>query len=109
MGAVIKVFWWITLWIMFSFGCLCAPFIALLIPFRIHSQYLHTILKASDRLVAAELGFSGLLLLSTELAYTDKYKFLRSGIAIIDEQHCADSAYTEGAYCRLKDHSIRVK
>lgn len=61
---------------------------------------------AADRLIAAILGFSGKLMLSTELSYNNRLSWMRRGLDEIEPGHCTNSAYSEGAYCRLKDHTM---
>jgi len=62
-------------------------------------------IKAVDRMDAALLGFSGRQMLSTELIYETRLIWIRKALDEVEPNHCAESAYDEGAYCRLKDHT----
>lgn len=100
-----KYLWMLFLWLMFTFGCFLAPFLALAIPFT-RRQYVHRFVRAADRLCAALLGFSGRQMLSTELAHDGRFRWMRNMLNEIEENHCEESAYEEGAYCRLSDRRL---
>lgn len=99
------------LWVAFSFGCIVAPFmaIALLIPRIRRIPYMMNFVKAADRMTAAELGFSGRFMLSTECAHAPCLQRLRDILNEIEENHCESSAYEEGVYCKISDHTIGYK
>jgi hypothetical protein len=98
-------FWAVVLWLIFSIGCLCAPFIAIAImfPFTRKLKYMQRFVRAADRLCAAMLGFSGRQMISTELTHATYLMWMRNALDLIQPNHCAESAYEEGAYCRLSD------
>ena len=100
-----RYFWVFVLWLIFSFGCFCAPFIAIAIafPFTRNLHYMQRFIRAADRLCGAMLGFSGRQMISTELTHASRLMWMREVIDIIDPHHCEESAYEEGAYCRLSD------
>lgn len=95
--------WVVFLWFMFSVGCFCAPFIAMVIPFTHDIKYLQRFIRAADRLCAAMLGFSGRQMLSTELTHDTRLAWMYNLLNEIEPGHCEESAYEEGAYCRLSD------
>jgi hypothetical protein len=97
------------LWIMFSVGCSIAPMIAIVYPFNTGNRYLSNFIKSADRLAATMLGFSGRAMLSTELAHEPRMTWMRDWLNEIEPGHCLDSAFTEGAYCRLSDRTIGIK
>lgn len=101
-----RALWVFLLWFIFSVGCLAAPFLALTIPFTKKLSYIQVFVRAADRLCAAMLGFSGRLLLSTELSHAPQFRWIHDALEEIDPQHCERSAYSEGAYCRLSDHKL---
>lgn len=100
-----KLIWVVFLWLMFSGGCLCAPFIAIAIafPFTRKLKYMQRFIRAADRLCAAMLGFSGRQMLSTELTHDTRLAWMHDLLEEIQPGHCEQSAYEEGAYCRLSD------
>ena len=104
-----KYIWVLFLWLMFSFGCFLAPFLAMTIPFTRNISYIQRFVRAADRLCAALLGFSGRHMLSTELSHNERLKWMHDMLEEIDPNHCVESAYEEGAYCRLKDRTIGYK
>lgn len=99
------------LYVIFSAGCIIAPFVAWLLMFPAFRRmtYLVNYVKAADRLMAAQLGFSGRFTLSTECAHERCYRWMHDMLNEIDENHCEESMYTEGAYCRLSDRKIGYK
>ena len=106
----LRKFWFIfVLWLMFSFGCFCVPFLAIVYPWFKHRGYMQNVVKAADRMCAALLGFSGRQMLSTELIYETRLMWMRKELDNIEKNHCEESAYEEGAYCRLKDHKSGSK
>jgi hypothetical protein len=106
-----KFVWVLFLWFLFSIGCYCAPFIALAIaiPATRRSRYMQFFIRAADRLCAAMLGFSGRLMLSTELANEPRLHWMYYLLNEIETNHCEESVYEEGAYCRLYDRRLGVK
>lgn len=108
----VRVFMWVTfLWFLFTFGCLCAPIIAIAIamPFTRRLHYIQRFVRAADRLCAAMLGFSGRHMLSTELTYSTYLVWMRNLLNEIQPNHCEDSAYEEGAYCKISDRKIGIR
>lgn len=99
------------LFIAFTIGCWLAPFFAfaLLVPAIRKHEYILNFVKAADRMLAALLGYSGRFMLSTECAHAPCLLKLRNALDWLEENHCADSAYNEGAYCRISDHKIGHK
>jgi hypothetical protein len=98
------------LWLTFCVGCALAPVAFLVLPlFPKRKRYLWNVLCAADRLMAAMFGFSGHHMLSTECAHATEYTWLRDLLNMIEPNHCAESAYNEGAYCRLSDRTIGRK
>lgn len=97
------------LWIAFTAGCLVAPFVAIAFLFFKHNHYLGNFARAADRMDAAILGFSGRHMLSTELNYSDRLKWIKKCLYIIDKKHCEEAAYDEGVYCRLTDRTLGKK
>lgn len=65
--------------------------------------------RAADRLCASMLGFSGRHMLSTELTYCQQYGWMRRILDEIQDRHCEESAFEEGAYCRLSDRKIGTR
>jgi len=102
-----KVTWIICLWFIFTVGCFFAPLLAIVIPFFKRHTYIYNFVLAADRMCAALLGFSGRLTLSTEVTHEMRwvYKMLNE----IEENHCEESAYNEGAYCRISDRKLGHK
>jgi hypothetical protein len=100
----------VALWLFFLFGCWVAPFLA---PFYVMFKmdgYTQRCIDAADRLCNALLGGSGRVMLSTELAYSEKMKWMRRALDDIAQgPHCQKSAFNEGPYCRLTDHRVRAK
>lgn len=103
-----KYLWILFLWIMFTFGCFLAPFLAMMIPFT-RREYIVRFVKAADRMLAAMLNYSGRNMLSTELAHDTSFKWMHDMLNEIDENHCEESAYAEGAYCRLSDRRLGIR
>lgn len=99
-----KLVWLFLLWILFSVGCIAAPVLALAFPILKRFSYPRQVLHAADRLCAALLGFNGRNMLSTELAQTDHW--MHGVLNTIEKNHCEESAYAEGAYCRLSDRRL---
>jgi hypothetical protein len=62
---------------------------------------------AADRMCAAMLGYSGRVTLSTECIHSANWLYLI--LNEIEDNHCEDSAFIEGAYCRLSDHQLGDK
>jgi hypothetical protein len=95
----------------FTIGCWLAPLfvLALLFPSIRKIEYIMNFVKAADRMLAAVLGYSGRFMLSTECAHAPCLAKLRDVLDWLEENHCAKSAYGEGAYCRLSDHKIGHK
>jgi hypothetical protein len=91
------------LWCLFTLICFAAPFIAILFPMYRKRSYLRRIVKTADCLVASVLGFSGVFTLSAELAHSKKYKWLHDMLNMIEEDHCENELFEEGAYCRIRD------
>jgi hypothetical protein len=106
-----KFMFLIALWMFFTLGCVCAPILALLlaVPYFWRCKYMQNFVKAVDRMCAAELGFSGRAMLSTELVFTSRLGWVRRGLDECEENHCLKSVYVEGPYCRLSDREIRAK
>jgi hypothetical protein len=65
--------------------------------------YMQRFIRAVDRLCAAMLGFSGRQMISTELVHAERLLWMRDWLETINPHHCEESAYEEGAYCRLSD------
>lgn len=97
------------LWLAFTAGCLASPIVVPLLPFVRRHRYSFFVLCAADRLMAALLGFSGRVTLSAELAHSNKYPWLRDSLNRIEPNHCEESAYSEGVYCRLSDRTLGHK
>jgi hypothetical protein len=99
------------LFMAFTIGCWLAPLlvIALLVPPIRKREYIVNFVKAADRLMAAMLGYSGRFMLSTECAHAPCLLKLRNVLDWLEADHCASSAYNEGAYCRLSDKKIGYK
>lgn len=106
-----KIGFALILWVCFTAGCLIAPIVAilLLIPAVWKTDYIRNFVKAADRLCAAELGFSGRVMLSTELVYSSRLQWMRKGLDECEPDHCLKSVYVESPYCRLSDNQIRCK
>ena len=109
-----KALFVLVLWICFSFGCVMAPFIAILliIPAVWKTDYIRNFVKAADRLCAAQLGYSGRMMLSTELVFSSRLQWMRKSLDEIDQNgdgHCLECVYTEGPYSRLSDKQLRCK
>jgi len=102
-----KSIWVLFLWLIFTFGCLCAPIIAITFPFIKKYKYIFNFIMAADRMCAAMLGFSGRLTLSSEC--THEMKWMRNMLNEIEENHCEESAFSEGAYCRISDRKLGHK
>ena len=104
---LIRVCLWASmLWTIFTFGCYLAPILAIVlltIPFTRKLKYVQRVLRAADRLCAAMLGFSGRQMLSTEIIHAPHFTWMYNMLNEIEENHCEESAYEEGAYCRLSD------
>jgi hypothetical protein len=99
----------LTLWILFAIGCFAAPFLVIVYPYFKKHGYTRNIVKAADRMCAALLGFTGRQMLSTELIQGTRLIWMREELDEIQPRHCEESAYEEGAYCRLTDHQIGTK
>jgi hypothetical protein len=97
------------LWFIFAIGCFIAPFMAILLPIFKHNTYIRHFVMSADRMCAAMLGFSGRVTLSTECNHAMRYFWLHNVLNDIEENHCEDSAYGEGAYCRLSDRQLGDK
>ena len=99
------------LWLAFTFGCVMAPIFAilLLIPSVRRIDYFNNFEKAADRMAAAECGYSGRFMLSTEAAHAPCLKKLHDVLNWLDDGHCESSAFSEGAYCRISDHKLGYK
>jgi len=97
------------LWLAFAAGCFVAPFMVPVLPLVRRRRYSFFALCAADRLMAALLGFSGRVTLSAELSHSDRYPWLRDSLNRIQPNHCEESAYSEGAYCRISDHTLGDK
>jgi len=97
------------LWVLFSLCCFIAPFVAIGFVFYPKHSYMRRFVKAADRTVAAVLGFSGRFMLSTEVAFAPKWKWLHDVLNAIQHQHCEIEAFEEGAYCRLSDKGLGTK
>jgi len=106
-----KALFAITLWVCFAFGCLIAPLVAILlvIPAVWKIDYFRNYVKAADRLCAAELGYSGRVMLSTELVYSTRLQWMRKALDECETDHCVNSAHLESPYCRLSDRQLRAK
>lgn len=104
-----KIIFVLLLWIAFSLGCFLAPFLALVLPFYHKNIYTKNFIKAADRMTAAMLGFSGQLLLSTEVLNYNKLRWLHLILNELEPNHCEDSAFGEGAYCRISDKKMGIK
>jgi hypothetical protein len=106
-----KLIWVLFLWFLFSIGCFCAPFIAIAIaiPATRKSRYMQFFIRAADRLCAAMLGFTGRFMLSTELANEPRLRWMYYLLNEIETNHCEESVYEEGAYCRLYDRRLGAK
>ena len=104
-----KYVWVLFLWLMFTFGCFLAPFLAISIPFTRNIPYIQRFVRAADRMLAAMLCYSGRQMLSTELAHDERLKWMHDMLNDIEPNHCEESAYEEGAYCRLSDRKIGHK
>jgi hypothetical protein len=106
-----KLIWVLFLWLLFSIGCFCAPFIAIAIaiPATRKSRYMQFFIRAADRLCAAMLGFTGRFMLSTELANEPRLRWMYYLLNEIETNHCEESVYEEGAYCRLYDRRLGAK
>lgn len=105
-----KYLWVFFLWFIFAIGCFIAPFLAFAIPFAYKkSDYIRRFIRAADRLCAAMLGYSGRQMLSTEVAHDKRFKWMYDMLNEIEPNHCEESNYEEGAYCRLKDRTIGYK
>jgi hypothetical protein len=98
-------FWAVLLWLIFTFGCYLAPIIAIAIffPGTRKFKYIQRFVRAADRLCAAMLGFSGRQMISTELIHATHLEWMRNILDDIAHRHCEESAYEEGAYCRLSE------
>lgn len=58
----------------FLIGCLSAPVIVMFyVPLK-KIEYIRGVVLAADRMMAAQLGFSGKFTVSTECAHDDRYK-----------------------------------
>ena len=103
--------WVIFLWLLFTIGCFLAPFLAIVIflPRVRSSIYFHRFVRSADRLCASMLGFSGRHMLSTELTYCQNLRWMHRMLNEIEDRHCEESAFEEGAYCRLSDRRIGNK
>lgn len=99
----------LTLWLMFTFGCFCAPFMVIGYTYFKQKGYMQNVIKAADRLCAALLGFTGRQMLSTELIHETRLIWMKKALDEIEPGHCEESAIEEGAYCRLKDHRTGYK
>ena len=99
------------LFIGFVLSNICSWFIVLSLPWLWHRSYPRNIGKALSRTVAAFLGFDGKLMLSTELAYSSRFKWLRNWLYQIDKYHCEKSAMSENgksfAETLRRDHPLR--
>lgn len=106
-----KIGFVIVLWLCFAAGCFLAPFIAavLIFPPVWRIEYMRNFVKAADRMCAAELGFSGRAMLSTELVFSTRLSWMRKGLDECETDHCIKSVYAEGPYCRLSDRKVRSK
>lgn len=104
-----RFLWALTLWMYFSVGCFLAPALAILYFFVPSSPYMERYLKAADRMCAAMLGFSGRNMLSSECAHDARYQWMRRALDEIEDNHCMESAYEEGMYCSIRDHTLRSK
>ena len=95
----------VILWLIFTFGCYIAPIlaIAIVLPWTRNMGYMQRFIRAVDRLCAAMLGFSGRQMISTELVHAERLLWMRDWLETINPHHCEESAYEEGAYCRLSD------
>ena len=60
-------------------------------------------------MTATMLGFSGRLLLSTELINDKKHTWIYNILNDIEPNHCEESAFGEGAYCRISDKKMGIK
>ena len=102
--------WATALWLYFFIGCQCAPWLAILHFLGISNAYTFRFIKAADRMAAAQLGFSGRNMLSSECAHDPRYMWMQKALdEIAQEDHCLQSMYDEGTYCSIRDRTLRSK
>lgn len=90
-------------------GCLTAPIIVIFyVPLR-KIDYVRGVVIAADKMMAAQLGFSGRFTVSTECAHDDRFRWMYSWLNEISHKHCELVAWEEGVYCSLRDRKIRNK
>jgi len=99
----------LTLWLMFSIGCFCAPLFVIAYPYCKRNGYMQNFIKAADRMCASLLGFTGRHMLSTELIHENRLLWMKNALDEIQHKHCEESAVEEGAYCRIKDRRLGDK
>lgn len=91
------------LWAAFTAACILAPFCAIMWPLSGKYSWTHCLVRAADRMVAALLGFSGRHMLSTEAATSPRLALLKKVLDYVEDRHCIEAAYEEGAHCLLSD------
>lgn len=97
------------LWIIFCIGCIVAPFLAIVLPICKPTGYSRNFVVAADRMMAALLGFSGRITLSTECVHSLKHHRMHDMLNEIEPLHCECSAVEEASYCRLSDRRLGDK
>lgn len=96
------------LWVLFSLCCIALlfviPVLAVFVKFYPKNSYPRRLVRAANKLVAVLLGFSGRFTVSVECTDSPKYRWLHDSLDVIEEKHCENEVFAQGAYCRLSDH-----
>lgn len=105
----------ICLVLFFQFGLACAAVLVFVLLWSgaWRSPYMRNFYKSCSRLCAAMFGFSGRMMLSTEVYFDGRFQWLRKMLDAIDSSggvgHCLKSVYAENPYSRISDHQLRAK
>ncbi len=97
------------LWLIFTTGCLVAPFAAIFFWAYPEKGYMRRYVKSIDRTLGALMGYSGRHTISAELAADTKHRWMARLLEIAESQHCETAAINEHLYCRIEDHEIGDK
>lgn len=97
------------LWVLFTLGCMLAPFMSIFYFFFPMNHYLRRVVKAADRMIAAILGYSGKFTASVESASEPRLEWLHYMLNEIQENHCENEVVSEHAYCSITHKKLGDK
>lgn len=87
--------------VLFDLACFKAIFMSWFFWALPKTSQRRRVVVAADRLIAADLGYSGKWTLSSELAFSERHKVLRNLIYTVNPKHCEQEAIDEHMYCRI--------